>query len=210
MLTHRYEPRQPSSKIAAFGAFCVCPLLACGGSRLVVADAGPLDVDARAPIAAWSPVLHSCRWSGGFAQSPPPPAGPAVDACPKLAGYAVTSPRVTGQDGGPVLAGTTATVTLVLAYEGAADAAPPGCSVCCPCLAISADNPGVSFSGGGPLLYCLVAGTSFSIDVRFDARLTPGTCVHFAAWAAASGLASSDGSVADCLTPPTLWDVTLN
>ena len=160
--------------------------------------------------AAWSPALHSCAYTTGFEQYPPPPAGPAVTPCPGADRFGFTKVQVIGQDGGPVIAGTTATVSLVVTYGGLADGGPPASCVEYPCLAISADNPGVSFSGGGPLLYCLSPGWVYSIDATFASDLTPGTRVRFSAWAVGSNSIAPDGSSGDCSTPPVQWDLTLN
>lgn len=169
------------------------------------ADEGAFDA------APWSPALHGCAYTTGFEQyPPPPPAGPAVTPCPGADLFGFTKMQVIGQDGGPVTAGTTATVSLVVTSGGIADAGQPGTCVAYPCLAISADNPGVSFSGGGPLLYCLSPGWVYSIDATFASTLTPGTRVRFSAWAIGSNGIAPDGSSDECNTPPVQWDLTLD
>jgi hypothetical protein len=160
--------------------------------------------------APWSPTPHGCQYKAGFEQYPPPPAGPTVTACPGADPFGFTNVQIVGQDGGPVTAGTTATISMVVTYGGIADAGQSGNCVPYPCLAISADNPGVSFSGGGPLLYCLSPGYVYSIDATFAPTLTPGTRVRFSAWAVGANAIAPDASPGECYTPAVQWDFTLN
>lgn len=163
---------------------------------------------------SWTFELHACQYANGFTQLPPPPAGPAVAPCAGADAFGFTDIKVTGADGGPVTAGTTATITLLSTYGGSADAAfPSGHCVPYPCLAISADDPGVTFSGGSTTLYCLAPGYTYTIDATFPTNITPGTQVRFAVWAVSgnTNVQTVDGSAGSfCYTPPVQWDVTLD
>jgi hypothetical protein len=76
------------------------------------------------------------------------------------------------------------------------------------CVALSADQPGISFGYQGPSLYEYVGDTTFTTNVTIDGSMPPGTRVQFAAWAVWMGL--TDASAADCIsTPAFVWSATV-
>jgi hypothetical protein len=162
-------------------------------------DAGDAAVPEARDDATWIPTLHTCSQSStGFVQYAPPPAGPSSTPCQ---GAMLSNPQVRAVEGGPVVPGTTATVSVDVTYAGS--------TIAYPCLAISSDTPGVSFLSGGPEQYVLVSQVTFSVEVTFGASLAPGTRVRFAAWVAGGGGTTPDGSLIECTSGLLDWDVVL-
>jgi hypothetical protein len=157
--------------------------------------------------AAWSATRHACGLSAtGFVQEPTPPAGPSLTSCPGSGQVVLSSPATLGQDGGPIAPGATATVTMLVANDGA-----QGLSY--PCVGVAADTSGVSFGPGSPEIYSIDAGVSrtFGMDVTFATSISQGSRVRFAAWLVWSGGGLADGSTLPCTSASVLeWDVVVN
>ena len=170
------------------------------GQGEAAADSFVADVDAGAPSDAaidWTFLRPSC---GGHDSGA---------SCSADEAATLSSPMVVGGDGGALLPGRDATVSVILTASDAG-------TIQYPCVGFAADNPGVSFvvsdagvAGGltNPEFlgsYVLPAGGSAmaSLDVRFAASIPHGTVIRFAAWADSLNSACPNGAEIE-------WDVTL-
>jgi hypothetical protein len=164
-------------------------------------DAG--GTDAPADSVAWAPTLHACSIGPtGFMQLPPPPAGPSLQSCPGSDQVVISNPQMVMQEAGLVPPGATTTVSVLVT-------SPSTPCLEYACIALSADNPGVSFTGGGPELYCVntPAGMTFSSYVTFASSIVAGTHVRFAAWLVWVNATTFDGATpASCASSALEWE----
>jgi hypothetical protein len=153
-------------------------------------DAANVDLDAGAAIDApsWTFVRLAC---GGYDSGA---------ACEATAVATLSSPQVTGPEGGPPAPGMDGTISVVLSA--------PSEGISYPCVGFAADNPGVSFSPGTDPefigIYALGQGQSATVPIatHFASSIAHGTLLHFAAWVDSLNSACSDGAQLE-------WDVTM-
>jgi hypothetical protein len=153
--------------------------------------------------AAWAPTLHACTGTpAGFMQLAPPPVGPSLQSCPGSDQVVLSNPQMAVQEAGLMPPGAATTLSLLVT-------SPSTPCLAYGCLALSADNPDVSFTGGGPELYCVntPSGTTFSSYVTFASSIAPGTHVRFAAWLVWVNTTTFDGATpASCASAVFTWD----
>lgn len=124
--------------------------------------------------------------------------------CSAAAAAILSSPQVVGPDGGPLVSGQDATVSVLLSV--------PTEGLAYPCVGFAADsavtfNPYVPYSiPMNPVydgLYVLSQGQSqrLSILVQFSSSIPSGTTVHFQAWVDSLNAGCTNGASLE-------WDVT--
>jgi hypothetical protein len=90
-----------------------------GGGGTVEAGPASTGSDASPPATVFPSIRHACALSPtGFVQSPPPPQGPSLEACLGSDQVLVPDAQIALPDGGPIVAGSSATLTAVISDRG--------------------------------------------------------------------------------------------
>jgi hypothetical protein len=181
---------------------------ACGGTTAPSASPPQEDGatgDASPTAAVFPSIRNACTLSpDGFVQSPPPPQGPSLQACLGSDQVMVPDAQIDLPDGGVIVAGSTATLTAVIANSGTE-------AVGYPCVGVVASRDGVSIGAGGPELFGVTPGgtVTLTVPLTFDASIVPGR-IFVGLWAVWQGTPLADASTGPCTsTSSTVVDMTV-